>query len=77
MSARQMVRELRDSGALSLPQRSLVADNLFVLVPLALACGAVAVLGAIYIGPNLPDVSSLVGEKKAPVVYAKPGEGRG
>lgn len=77
MSARNMVQALRESGALGLPQRSILADNVFLLVPLALTFGAAAVLAAVYVAPNLGDIASFATEKKAVVVYAKPGEGRG
>ena len=70
MSARNMVRNLRDSGAFDAkPPRSSWASGLLFFVG-ALALGALAYLGFIYV---LPHAARLMEKQPVPVSYARPG----
>ncbi len=72
MSARNMVRNLRDSGAFDgRSPRSSWASGLLLFVG-ALALGAFAYLGFVY---ALPHAARLVEKQPVPVSYARPGDG--
>jgi hypothetical protein len=69
MSARNMVRSLRESGALAAPPPAPAWRSTVLFFVSALAFGAVAYLGAVYGVPLLLKAM----EKPAPVVsYSKP-----
>lgn len=70
MSARKMVQNLRDSGALAAP--SPIAPWRTTLVSFAggLALGASVYLGALY---GLPAIAASMHKPPPPVHYARPG----
>jgi hypothetical protein len=68
MSARNMIRSLRDRGDLAGPPRSSPRAIAFTLV-LAVSFGAIAFLGAT---SGLPALLSALEHKPAPVSFAKP-----
>jgi hypothetical protein len=69
MSARNMVRSLRESGALTAPSSSPAWRSTALFFISALAFGAVAYLGAVHGVPVLVDAMD---KPPPPVSYAKP-----
>jgi hypothetical protein len=70
-SARNMVRNLRDSGALeSKPEGRGVRSGLLVFTS-ALAFGAVMYVGAVF---GLPSLLEAMERKPAPMTFAKPAQ---
>lgn len=69
MSARNMVRSLRDSGVLAGPPPTPGWRSNMVFFASALLCGAVLYLVAIY---GLPGLMHAMEKKPPPVSFAKP-----
>lgn len=69
MSARIMVRNLRDSGVLAAPPPAPSWHSTFALFCAATFAGAVFYLGAVY---GVPALAKAVEKKPPPVTYARP-----
>ncbi len=69
MSARNMVRSLRDSGMLTAPPPAPEWRSTALFFVSALAFGAVAYLGAVY---GVPLLIQAMDKPPPPVIYAKP-----
>ena len=69
MSARNMVRSLRDSGALATGPETPAWRSTFLFFVSAWAFGAVVYLGAMY---GVPLLVKAMEKPPAPVSYAKP-----
>ena len=69
MSARNMVRNLRDTGALGGKSSSLEWRRTVVLIIVALVLGIFVYLGAVL---GLPHLMAALEHKPAPVSYARP-----
>jgi hypothetical protein len=72
MSARNMVKSLRDSGALETRPRTPAWRTGAIFVVAALACFAVVYLGAVFVFPNM---GTMFAKKPVQVAYAKPDSG--
>jgi hypothetical protein len=70
MSARNMVRSLRDSGALDGPAAAPSWQSNLLFFATALLCGAVFYFAVIH---GLPALIHAMEKPPAPVSYAKPG----
>ena len=69
MSARNMVRNLRDSGALATQPQGSNWRSAIVLSMAAVACGAVLYLGAVH---GLPGLMQAMEKQPPPISFARP-----